>query len=67
MLTDERGPERFEEVISHQHKSEWIKVMQEEMKCLNENHTYDLVKLPKGKRALKNKWFNRLKIENNSQ
>ena len=29
--------------------------MQEEMKSLNENHTYDLVKLPKGKRTLKNK------------
>ena len=25
--------------------------------------TYDLVKLPKGKRALKNKWVYRLKIE----
>ena len=41
--------------------------MQEEMKSLNENHTYDLVKLPKGKRALKNKWVYMLKIENNSQ
>ena len=37
------------------------------MKSLNENHTYDLVKLPKGKRALKNKWVYRLKTENNSQ
>lgn len=27
--------------------------MQEEMKPLNENHTYERVKLPKGKRALK--------------
>ena len=53
--------------MSHQHNSEWVKTIQEEMKSLNENHTYDLVKLPKGKRALKNKWVYRLKTENNSQ
>ena len=40
--------------------------MQEEMKSLCENHTYDLVKLPKGKKALKNKWVYRMKAENNS-
>jgi hypothetical protein len=39
--------------------------MQEEMKSLHENHTYDLVKLPKGKGALKNKWVFRCKIEPN--
>ena len=37
------------------------------MKSLNENHTYDLVKLPKRKRALKNKWVYRLNTENKSQ
>jgi hypothetical protein len=33
---------------------------------LYENHTYELVKLPKGKKALKNKWVFRMKTENNS-
>ena len=37
------------------------------MKSLNENHTYDLVKPPKGKKVLKNKWIYRLKAKNNSQ
>lgn len=41
--------------------------MQEEMKSLNDSNTYDLVKLSKGNKALKNKWVYRLKIENNSQ
>ena len=41
--------------------------MQEEMKYLNENYTYDLVKPSKGKMALKNKWVYRLKTENNLQ
>ena len=40
--------------------------MQEEVKSLLENHTYDLVKLPQGKKALRNKWVYRLKTENNS-
>ena len=36
------------------------------MRSLLENHTYDLVKLPKEKKALKNKWVYKLKTENNS-
>jgi len=40
--------------------------MQEEMRSYLENHTYDLVKLPKEKKALKNKWVYKLKTENNS-
>ena len=55
MLTDGGEPEYFEEVMSHQYKNEWVKAMQKEIKSLNENHTYDLVKLPKRKRVRKNK------------
>ena len=33
------------------------------MKSLHENKTFELVKLPKGKRALKNKWVFRIKHE----
>ena len=39
--------------------------MQEEVISLPENHTFDLVKLPQGKKALRNKWVYRLKTENN--
>ena len=55
MLIDGGEPECFEEVMSHQYGNEWVKTMQEEMRFLNENYIYDLVKLLKGKRALKNK------------
>ena len=55
MLTDGEMPECFEEAMSHQHKNEWVKAMQEEMKFLNKNYTYDLVQPPKGKRELENK------------
>ena len=37
--------------------------MQDEMKSLHENHSFELVKLPKGKRALKNRWVYRVKQE----
>jgi hypothetical protein len=37
--------------------------MQDEVKSLHKNHTYDLAELPKGKRALKNKWVFKSKIE----
>ena len=35
--------------------------MQDEMDSLHENHTYELVELPKGKRELRNKWVYKLK------
>ena len=40
--------------------------MQDEMKSLHENKTFELVKLPEGKRALKNKWVFRIKHEEHS-
>jgi len=42
---------------------EWMKAMQEEMDSLHKNHTYELVKLPKGKKVLKNKWVYIIKQE----
>ena len=35
--------------------------MQDEMDSLHENHTYELTKLPRGKKALRNKWVYKLK------
>ena len=52
--------------MADSHKVEWVKAMQEEMKSLHENHTYDLVELPKGRKALRNKWVYRLKNEENN-
>lgn len=63
LLTDGGEPENFQEAMSNDQKGKWLSAMQEELKSLLENHTYELVKLPKGKRALKNKWVYRLKIE----
>lgn len=66
MLTDEGEPQNYKEAISDSHKEEWKRAMQEEMQSLHENHTYELVELPKGRRALKNKWVYRIKTEDSS-
>ena len=65
MLIDGGEQETYQEVILHEGKKECVKVMQEEVRSLLENHTYDFVKLPQGKKALRNKWVYRLKTENN--
>jgi len=55
LVTDGGESKCFNEVMSHEKKNEWLKAMQKEMKSLHENHTFELVKLSKGKRALKYK------------
>jgi hypothetical protein len=56
LLTDNDEPESFEEALKVDAKVKWEKAMDEEMKSLSDNNTWDLVKLPEGKRALHNKW-----------
>src|ERR1044072_9459381 len=40
--------------------------MQDEMKPLQDNHTFDLLKLPKGNKNLENRWIYMVKQETNS-
>lgn len=65
-LTDGGEPECYVEAMEDEHKNEWIDAMQDEMKSLYENNTFELVKLPKGKRALKNRWVYRVKHEDHT-
>lgn len=37
--------------------------MEDEIKSLHDNHTFDLVKLAKDRKALKNRWIFRVKHE----
>ena len=42
--------------MEDENKMKWVDAMQDEMKSLHENHSFELVKLPKRKRHLKNIW-----------
>ena len=65
ILTNGGEQKTYQESILHESKKEWVKAMQEEVGSLHENHIYDLVKLPQGKKALIKKWVYILKTENN--
>lgn len=67
LLTDGGEPESFEEAMDSDDKQCWIDAMEDEMKSLHDNHTFDLVKLPKGKKALRNRWVYKQKQDENAK
>ncbi|KAG8472449.1 hypothetical protein CXB51_034191 [Gossypium anomalum] len=46
----------YSEAISCEDSEKWMFAMQEEMESLHKNKTWDLVKLPKGKKTVRCKW-----------
>ncbi|KAM1054407.1 hypothetical protein PS2_001749 [Malus domestica] len=65
MLTNYGEPETYEEARAHNDSDKWMKAMESEMDSLSKNDTYELVELPKGRKALKNKWVFKLKRDDN--
>ena len=61
LLTDGGEPESYQEAVETEDGEKWEEAMQDEMKSLHDNNTFELVKLPRGKRALKNKWVYSMK------
>lgn len=51
-----RDPQSFKEAISSADQSEWVKAMTLEMGSLINKKVFDLVPLPKGKRAIGSHW-----------
>ena len=49
-------PNTFSEALRSNESDQWKLAMEEEMKSLHQNQTWELVELPKGKRAIGNKW-----------
>ena len=61
LFTYEGEAKCYDEAIADEHEEKWLSAMQDEMDSLHDNYTYDLVELPKGKRALVNKWIYKVK------
>jgi len=55
-------PRSIKEAISSPEKLQWEKAMEAEMKSLKENEVWDLVELPKGRKAIGSKWVSRSKL-----
>ncbi|KAG8484888.1 hypothetical protein CXB51_021392 [Gossypium anomalum] len=49
-------PSNYSEAVSCEDSEKWMFAMQEEMESLHKNRTWDLVKLPKGKKTVRCKW-----------
>ena len=63
LLTDAGEPKCYTEVVQVDTKIQWKSAMKDEIDSLLKNKTWDLCKLPVGKKALQNKWVYRLKEE----
>ncbi|KAL2237238.1 UNVERIFIED_CONTAM: Retrovirus-related Pol polyprotein from transposon TNT 1-94 [Sesamum indicum] len=63
LLSDCGEPECYAEAIKDAYKSKWELAMNDEMNSLKKNNTWELCQLPKGKKALQNRWVYRVKEE----
>ena len=62
-MTDRGEPESYDEAMEDKESVKWELAMKDEMDSLMSNQTWRLAELPKGKKALHNKWVYRIKEE----
>lgn len=63
-IPHQEEPKTYAEVAQ---KKEWQKAMDQEIHALEENRTWDMVTLPKGKKAVRCKWVCKLKYKANGE
>ena len=62
-MTNGGESECYDEALQDENSSKWKLVMKDKMDSLLGNQTWELTKLPIGKKALHNKWVYRIKNE----
>jgi transposase InsO family protein len=60
-------PKTYKQAVTCVDAEKWKKAMDEEIKSIKQNNTWDVVKLPKNKRAIGCKWVYKLKRDENGQ
>ena len=61
LVTSSGDPLTFNEATNRKGNDKWLAAMLEEMESLQKNKTWELAKLPKGKKAIGCKWIFRKK------
>lgn len=61
MANHEPEPKTYDEAIKGDDKDKWFDAMQEEIKAMRTNNTWDIVPLPEGRKAVGSKWVFKLK------
>ncbi|CAI7833673.1 unnamed protein product [Closterium sp. NIES-53] len=58
-----REPATLKEALESSDAEEWKKTMESELKSIEENGTWELVELPKGRKAITSKWLFKIKSD----
>ena len=66
MVTDCKEPYCYKEAMLRDDKLKWEKAMQSKIDSLHKNSTWELVRLPAGKRVLPCKWIYKLNVTSNA-
>ena len=60
-------PSTFHEALESSDIALWMIAMQEEIKALHKNKTWELIPLPRGRKIIRNKWVYKIKRNGNDQ
>ncbi|KAH9751503.1 hypothetical protein KPL71_014323 [Citrus sinensis] len=67
LLTEDGEPSTFHEALNSSDVTLWMIAIQEEIEALHKNKTWELVSLPRGRKAIGNKWVYKIKRDGNNQ